>query len=519
MCGCILPRLSSGPASGLSMPSPMAEGESDSQFCARARDHCRQVQEYALALERALLYAESHPGLFTEEEGTVLPPEAKDSIRMAWQALLPYFYGLEQARALYSSFWKINYLAHKEANLEAFCVTYTAFLAMQVHGSRFIHLINGKKQIEICLNESDRDLFPDSYDRLKYNTLNIVTFSQIQEGRGHFDTWCAPYLKEQDDSLHAWVYDRVRFWSDSALSQARGLNFALTVKNGDDLTAKQHLALWFPLQKQLAAWMGRTTYGAGRRAPLITPQQIDSLQNILEPGDIIFERSNWVLSNIGLPGFWPHVELYVGTPGDLDAYFNANDECLSLLRDLNNGEQLSPTAHVQKHFPEAYAALTASRSEGPVNIIEARSNGIIFSPAQEACHADYVAALRPRLSKKERLVALFAAFSYFGRPYDFDFDFASDATLVCTELVYKAYQRREGVSRGLSFPLTEILGRLTLPPNNMVALFDREYGMPDCQLEFAAFFDGVETKGLAMFRDADAFRKSYLRPKWDFLQD
>ncbi len=34
----------------------------------------------------------------------------------------------------------------------------------------------------------------------------------------------------------------------------------------------------------------------------------------MEPGDIIVARQNWYLSNIGLPGFWPHAELYVGTP-------------------------------------------------------------------------------------------------------------------------------------------------------------------------------------------------------------
>jgi hypothetical protein len=33
----------------------------------------------------------------------------------------------------------------------------------------------------------------------------------------------------------------------------------------------------------------------------------------MSPGCILLVRRQWYLSNIGIPGFWPHAVLYVGT--------------------------------------------------------------------------------------------------------------------------------------------------------------------------------------------------------------
>jgi hypothetical protein len=124
-------------------------------------------------------------------------------------------------------------------------------------------------------------------------------------------------------------------------------------------------------------------------------------------------------------------------------------------------------------------------------------------------------ALRPALSKETKARAIFRAFNFSGRPYDFNFDFLTDSALVCSELVYKAYLPA-GQDEGLFLPLSDMLGRKVLSPNNIARLFDEEYDLAP-QLDFVLFFDGNEKKGKAVQEDVSEFRKSWERPKWHIV--
>ena len=100
-----------------------------------------------------------------------------------------------------------------------------------------------------------------------------------------------------------------------------------------------------------------------------------------------------------------------------------------------------------------------------------------------------------------------------GRPYDFNFDFGTDAELVCTELVYKSYEPANGFT-GLKFQLTEMLGRKLLPANEMAKQFDAQQGTPEQQCDLVIFLDGQERKRNAVEVSLAEFRSSWLRPKW-----
>ncbi len=153
----------------------------------------------------------------------------------------------------------------------------------------------------------------------------------------------------------------------------------------------------------------------------------------------------------------------------------------------------------------------------PHRIIEAVSEGVKFSSLEEGTLADYIGVMRPRLRKLDIARAIEEAFRFVGRPYDFNFDFLTDSSIVCSELIYKVYQAGPG-KKSLTLGLREIAGRKAMPANDIVAKFDREFDQPGRELDFVYFLDGSEKEQAAVAKGADAFRTTHRRMKWDIAQ-
>ncbi len=77
---------------------------------------------------------------------------------------------------------------------------------------------------------------------------------------------------------------------------------------------------WFPIQKNVADSMGKI-HVSSRHENFITREQVQEMKSSLHPGDIFVERRNWHLSNVGIPGFWPHAALYLGELDETDIFF------------------------------------------------------------------------------------------------------------------------------------------------------------------------------------------------------
>lgn len=148
------------------------------------------------------------------------------------------------------------------------------------------------------------------------------------------------------------------------------------------------------------------------RAGLASATVVSELRQVLRPGDILLERRNWFMSNAFLPGFFPHAAIYLGDSTALAVLgVNVNDDP-RVIRNWN-------------------AFLARDAAGHPHAVIEAVSEGVIFTSLEHSVgEADAVAVLRPRLTDGQRREAIARAFSHYGKPYDFEFDFFSTDRLV-----------------------------------------------------------------------------------------
>jgi hypothetical protein len=490
-------------------------------FADTAKQDLATLQRFIGGMGSVMKQVNQNKALFSTRQSAVLSAEQKQTVLSTWGALFAFFSATEGLRQKYWSFVKLTPTDVRHA--WGFLVTHTALTALLANGLEFTALALNNPQLETLLDEANdeygvpRGAFAD----FKLTSVHVATSTQLVTG----DSW-APAARLQLKRARALADDRVAWaWGemqrDSKAAKAalvrKGLR--LFAGNAADLVKDGSAKAIFPVQKDFAEWAGDTRV-ARVGQPLITADDVATLVlPALAPGDVIVTRQNWFLSNIGLPGFWPHAELYIGTVKDLSAAFDLDSDVTAWAKRQREGAA-SFTDLLARRYPakwKAYAEGVDFQGHGPIRVIEAISEGVSFTAVEHAFGVDYLAALRPRRPPLEKARAIERAFSYQGRPYDFDFDFFSDAAMVCTELVYKAYQPGAELM-GLQFELVDVAGRRTLPANELVKRFDLEADQPSRQLDFVLFIDASEKARRASSADAAALRASWRRLKWDIAQ-
>lgn len=418
----------------------------------------------------------------------LLNQSERDVFRAIWQNIIEYYIALD-----------IVAQRHQETLFEGgdfagFQLSYSLLLIQYASALRIIREFEKHPEIGVVLNEvlPDSPLPEGSYDKFKFKYLNIVIATRFTAAMATYHLTNAA----KQSRLSAVIAED----EETILSFGKGRGESMTLANGLRILNQSGQKFLFPIQAEVAEWMGDTKVLRNNKN-LISAEQIAALGGMLEPGDILLERREWYLSNVGLPGFWSHAALYIGTAGERKRYFG--DDSLE--------------HSLQQRYPVAYQASQKKDNHAATyRILEAISEGVGFSTLEHSASADSVVVLRPRLSKSEKARALLRAFSYVGRPYDFNFDFQTDRELVCTELVYKAYQPEPGY-KGLDIPLQRVLGRLALPANALAKLYDEEADSEDRKFEMVHFLDGSEYEQRAVVSSSTAFRGSWRRQKWHVL--
>lgn len=475
------------------------------ELAARQLDDARAVGVYREGMARITVYLDSRPDLVPPEpqrEPRLLASSDRDEVRRVWKVYLEYLLALDSVARMHQGFAGLR----QGRREPSFVILAAAFLAQYRHSLDVLARLDRDRSFDALLDEPTPELgLPaGSYSRVKLRFLNVAravelaTLEALDAGFGRPDAFGLRAGLEED---------RERVWA-----AGRGPGEVLTLKNALKVVGQAGFGAWFPVQAGVAEWMGDTRVAT--RLPLVTPAQIAALSGRLQPGDILLERREWYLSNVGLPGFWPHAAIYVGTPAERGRFF-ATAEVRAWVqgRGIASGsfEDLA-----ERLEPDAARGSRGEDAGHAVRVLEAISEGVSFTSLEHSAGADSLAVLRPRLPRTAVAAALLRAFHFAGRPYDFNFDFSTDRSLVCTELVVKAFDP-QAAPPGLRLPLVSVLGRPATPANEIVRQLDEQWGTPAQQLDLVLFLDGQEKQGRAEEATAEAFRTSWRRPKWHVL--
>ena len=474
---------------------------------ARLASDLAAVTKYRKGLRSVLRYMRSDPVLFPAQklgDPRVLTAERKQVVFDTWKTSLDYVLALDSLGKYHESFHKLR---PREMSKRSFMVGYAAFVTEYAFAMAFIEIIERDPGFDTLLDEPLPDLgLPGrTYATFKFRFLNVARATEFGSQTALQRLWRAKGPADLQAGLDA---DKKIIWR-----MGKGTGPMLTGKNALKIVKDKGFTAWFPVQAGISEWMGDVKVRR-KGVNLVSQEQIVVMGRKLEPGDLLLERREWHLSNIGLPGFWPHVALYVGNRDIRRAYFSAPDVRTWVKAQGQADGDFE--ALLRARHPATYDAALAPLEDGHVpRVIEAMAEGVIFTTLEHSAEADSVAVLRPRLARKDKAGAILRAFSFVGKPYDFDFDFVSDAAMVCTEVVYKSYQPGSGM-KGVRFPLSKVMGHAVTPANLIAQMYDEEYGKKR-QLDLVHFLDGIEQKGMAVESGIDAFRESWKRPKWHIL--
>ena len=417
------------------------------------------------------------------DDGEDYLPDESRAIRHLFIRYIGYRKELLHLARVYIGFKKV-----KDESLRdrCFLTGYGAAAVALEAGRTFVARYRDNDHARAKLNEGEPGWLESGQFEIVYHSVTDRHHLDLFKTYGRiFKTQTGRWERDGVASVDfAWVADRIGRGQDAVDSIELNPVRAWLSRIGRRLEQDVNVP-FYEAQKMMAIIMGDTRIV--QREPFISEHLVQqTLATIqLQPGDIILERRNWYLSNAFLPGFWPHCALYVGTPTELKA--------MGIDYDALDAEAIA--AHQRPDHGHQRV------------ILEAISEGVVFTSAEHSMHADYVAVLRPRLTHAQKAQVIRNAFRYHGRPYDFGFDFADESKLVCSELIYYSFGDL------LKLELEPVLGKSVVTPVGIMNKYVRELGRSGAQLDFVLFLDTPPGEHIARRADEKACRESASRPK------
>lgn len=188
----------------------------------------------------------------------------------------------------------------------------------------------------------------------------------------------------------------------------------------------------YSLQRLGSSRMADVYVKLGHEPALPEPIRAQVL-DLAQPGDVFVVRKEFALTNYFLPGYWPHAALYLGNAHELQAMGIADE-------------------------PFVAPRWSSLEGVGRPAVLESMKDGVLIRSVDSPFASDSIVVIRPTLERPQVSQAVARVMRHVGKPYDFDFDFGRSDRLVCTEVVYRAY---EGIGT-VAFNLIRRAGRPTL---------------------------------------------------------
>jgi hypothetical protein len=433
----------------------------------------------------------------------------KQSILDKWVNYVRCYNGLNEIRKKYKSELRLKHTEDSNTKFKNVLLIYASTIAIRKNSILLANIIDKNKYLEPMLNESrpECNINKKQYYYITQEITEISYMISLFRNKHYFDFMVNYY--------EAYGYERDE--SEKELLNYASCNYLNVIKlvknhrnivfnNMIDFFGKNVFDFWFPFQRWVAISITGVDY-SGRKEKYVTNEDINIIKEELLPGDILLKRNNYQLTNIGLPGFWTHSGLYIGCLEELDEYF----------KDMLLGDFVCVSEYVKANYPKVYDSLFDKNKEGKLYIIEVIAPGVVINTLDAIAKVDYFSALRPKLSKEDKLKALFTAFESLGKAYDYNFDIMTDNALFCSELIYKAYLCSSN-KKGLKFNLEPKAGRLLLSPNSIIKKFDLEFDSENAEFDFVVFYDASERERKAIRKGAKDLKLTWKRSKWTVVK-
>jgi len=163
---------------------------------------------------------------------------------------------------------------------------------------------------------------------------------------------------------------------------------------------------------------------------------IDEIRDTLKPLDIITEKTGFALTDKFIPGHFGHNALYLGTKEQLEKI------------NMWNHPSIKP---LQEKIENGYV------------IIEALRSGTHLTTIDDFMNIDEFAILRNInvLEHENQMFNIYRiALGQLGKRYDFNFDVETTDKIVCSELLYQAFDH-------INWETKKIAGRFTISPDEV----------------------------------------------------